>query len=81
MVEVALWAGLRPFADGQETVAVEARTVGELLRNLVSKYPALQPHIESGVSVAVDGRIIVSGLTETIRHDSEVVIMQRLKGG
>ncbi len=81
MVDVVLWASLRPFANDQETVPVEASTVGELLRKLVVAYPGLEPHIDAGVSVAVDGRIIASGLTEPINPASEVVLMQRLKGG
>jgi hypothetical protein len=37
--------------------------------------------IEAGVSVAVDGRVIASGLTEEVKPDSEVYLMQQLKGG
>lgn len=81
MVEVNLWSGLRPFVDGRDSVEVEAKTVGELLRRLEAEYPGLAPAIEAGVSVAVDGRIIASSLTEPIQPDSEVYLMQRLKGG
>ena len=81
MVDVVLWASLRPFADNRETVSLEASTVGELLRKLVMAYPGLEPHIDAGVSVAIDGRIIASGLTEPVNPDSEVVLLQRLKGG
>ena len=81
MVEVHLWSGLRAFADGQESVEIEAETVGEVLSALAAAYPALQATIEAGVSVAVDGRIIASGLTEPVRPDSEVYLLQRLKGG
>ena len=81
MVEVVLWGGLRPFAEGNASVEVEARTVGEVLRGLVAAHPALKPHIDAGVSVAVDGRIIESGLTEPVGADSEVVLMQKLRGG
>ena len=81
MVEVNLWSGLRPFAGGKTVVEVEARTVGELLTRLERDYPGLAPAIEAGVSVAVDGKIIASSLTEPIKPDSEVYLMQRLKGG
>ena len=81
MVEVNLWSGLRAFADGKEKVEIEAKNVGEVLRGLVEEYPALEDIIDAGVSVAVDGRIIASGLTEPVKPDSEVWLMQRLKGG
>lgn len=81
MVEINLWSGLRPLADDKEVVEVEAETVGGLLDELVKRYPGLQVAIDEGVSVAVDGRIIASALDEPIKPDSEVFLMQRLKGG
>lgn len=81
MVEVHLWSGLRAQAGDREVVEVEASTVGEVLSGLVAAHPELQEVIDAGVSVAVDGRIIASGLTEPVSDDSEVYLMQRLKGG
>ncbi|MEM8751402.1 MAG: MoaD/ThiS family protein [Pseudomonadota bacterium] len=81
MVAVQLFASLRPFADDRAEVEVEAKTVGEVLARLAEKHPGLAPRIEAGVSVAVDGRVIASGLTEPVKPDSEVVIMERIKGG
>lgn len=81
MVEVNLWSGLRPFADGRTCVEVEAKTVGELLTRLEQAYPGLAPAIAAGVSVAVDGRVIAYSLTEPVKPDSEVYLMQRIKGG
>ena len=81
MVEVNLWSGLRALADGKDKVEVEAATVGEVLTGIVAAYPGLEDAIEAGVSVAVDGRIIVNTLSEPVQPDSEVYLMQRLKGG
>lgn len=81
MVEVNLWAGLRRFTNGADKVEVEAKNVGEVLEGLVRQYPELHEIIEAGVSVAVDGKIIASGLTETVKPNSEVFIIQQLKGG
>jgi len=81
VVEVNLWSGLRALADGKSVVEVEATNVGEVLSALVAAYPGLEDPIEAGVSVSVDGRIITSGLMESVQPDSEVFLMQRLKGG
>jgi molybdopterin synthase sulfur carrier subunit len=81
MPDVHLWSGLRAMAGGQEVVAVQASTVGEVLTALVAAHPGLQDAIDAGVSVAVDGRIIASALNEPVRPDSEVYLMQRLRGG
>lgn len=81
MVEVNLWSGLRALADGKDVVSVDAKTVGEVLRGLVAAHPGLKDAIDAGVSVAVDGRIIVNTMTEPVQPDSEIYLMQRLKGG
>ena len=81
MVEVNLWSGLRAFADGADKVEVEAKTVGTMLDALVRAHPALRGPIDAGVSVAIDGRIIANSLNEPVPEDSEVFLMQRLKGG
>ncbi len=81
MVEVHLWSALRRFADGRETVEVEASTVGQMLDALKRDYPGLAAPIDAGVSVSVDGRIIASDLTEPVAPESEVYLMQRLRGG
>ncbi len=81
MVEVTLWSGLKAYTDGETTVEVEAKNVREVLDGLVRMYPGLEEVIEAGVSVAVDGRIIASSLTEPVKPDSEVYLLQQLKGG
>ena len=81
MVEVNLWSGLRAQAGGHEIVQVEAKTVGEVLRALIAAHPGLKPSIDAGVSVAVDGRIIVNSLTEPVLPNSEVFLLQKLRGG
>lgn len=81
MVEVHLWSGLRSLTGGQQVVQVQAATTGELLRELTRAHPQLQAPIDAGVSVAVNGRIIASGLSEPIPDGAEVYLMQRLRGG
>lgn len=81
IVTVNLWSGLRAFTDGQQAVDVEAQTVGEVLDGLVAAYPGLEGVVDSGVSVAVDGKVIASSLTTPVAPENEIWLMQRLKGG
>jgi len=80
MVEVNLWSGMRRFVGDELVVEVEAETIGEMLDALVAAHPALEPIIEQGVSVAVDGEIHV-GRHVPIPPGVEVYLMNRLKGG
>ena len=52
-----------------------------MLDALVKAHPGLAPAIAAGVSVSVDNEIIVSGFHTAVRPDSEVYLLQRLKGG
>ncbi|MEO1611518.1 MAG: MoaD/ThiS family protein [Pseudomonadota bacterium] len=81
MVTVQLFSSLSALADGQREIKVEAKTVGDVLVALARAYPGLADKLDGGVSVAVDGRVIASGLTEPVSETSEVVILERLKGG
>ena len=81
MVEVNLWSGLRRFADGNEVVEVDAKTVAEVLKKLVEAHPGLDPVIKAGVSVAVDGEIVQRALNHPIQPDSEVFLLQQFRGG
>ncbi len=81
MVEVNLWSSLRRFADGQDKVDVPGKTVGELLDNLVAAYPGLAPVIKAGVSISVDGEILPAVKSAPVKPDSEVFLLQRMKGG
>jgi len=81
MVEVTLWAGLRPHADGQKTVTVEAGTVRELLRKLEARYPGLQEPFRNDVAVAVDGVIYRDDRSASLPEGAEVFLMRRLQGG
>jgi molybdopterin synthase sulfur carrier subunit len=69
------------LAEGNETVEVRASTVGDILRELPLIHPALAAPIKAGVSLAVDGRIIAQSLVEPVNEDSEIFVLQRIKGG
>ncbi|WP_284164130.1 MoaD/ThiS family protein [Frigidibacter sp. SD6-1] len=81
MARVHLWSSLRRFAEGQEVVEVEGATVGQIFDALARTYPGLAPAIAAGLSVAVDGEVIANSRSAPVRPDSEVYLLQRLKGG
>lgn len=81
MVKVTLWGSLRSATGGLTEVEIEAKNTGEMLKALAIKYPALDPIIEGGVSVAIDGQIYKEAWFTPIKPDSEVVLMPYMKGG
>jgi molybdopterin converting factor small subunit len=81
MPKVHLWASPRRFAEGQEVVEVEAATVGQMMDALEKAHPGLGPAIKAGLSVAVDGEVIANNRAAPVKADSEVFLLQRLKGG
>lgn len=81
MVEVTLWAGLVPLAEGQKTVSIEAGTIRELLRKLEARYPGLREPLRNQVAVVVDGVIYRDNRSAAIPEDAEVFLMRRLAGG
>jgi molybdopterin converting factor small subunit len=80
-LEVHLWSGLRRLADGKEIVSVEAETIGTMLRALSEAHPGLAPILEDGVSVAVNGDVIVGGHARALHDGDEIFLLQQMKGG
>ena len=81
IVDVKLWAGLRPLADNNATVQVEAVTIREMLRKLEERYPALRDPIRGQVAVAVNGVIYRDDWSQELPDGAEVMLMRRLAGG
>ena len=81
MVQVRIWGSLAAATEDQTLVDVEAGTLRELLDALASRYPALKPQLERGVSVAIDGKVYNDSWFTPIQKDSEVVLLARLRGG
>ena len=72
---------MRQFTDGKLLVKVKADTVGKMLDELVSIFPNLEPIIEAGVSVAVDGEMVAGADHTPIKPESEIFLLQQFKGG
>lgn len=81
MVEVTLWAGLRPLADDQEKLTVEADTIRELFRALEARYPALGGPLKNQIAVVIDGVVYRDDWSKALPEGAEVFLMRRLAGG
>ncbi len=81
MVRVAIWGSLRAATGGRAEVAVDAGNLRELLDRLAEAYPGIQPQIDRGVSVVIDGLVYNDSWFTPVRPDSEVVLLPRIVGG
>ncbi len=81
MVEVKLWAGLRPLADNQSVATVEASNIREMLRKLEERYPGLATPFRGQVAVAVNGVIYRDDWSKELPEGAEVMLIKRLAGG
>ena len=79
-VTVELYGTLAAIA-GQKHVTVEASTLRDIYRALAEKYPAMAEHLETNVSVSIDGRIYTESLFEKVGADNEVMLLPRISGG
>ncbi|MCZ6659616.1 MAG: MoaD/ThiS family protein [Gammaproteobacteria bacterium] len=81
MLEVSLSGSLRDATDGAASIEIEARTIRELLRKLVERYPRLQSRIDEGVAVSVNGEIYRDNRDVPIPEGAEVFLLPRIQGG
>ena len=81
MARVVLTGNLRQFTGGETELELEANDVRQLFRLLGEVYPALRPHLEEGLAVAIDGQIYQDAWFEPIPSDSEVHLLPQIAGG
>ena len=81
MVRVRLGGPLMSQAGGATEFEVEATTIRELLARLGERYPQLQPVLDRGVTVAVNGTIYRGAFLAPIPDGSEVYLLPAMAGG
>ncbi len=81
MLDVRLWGSVRPLADGKESLELDAKTIGELLKKLVEAHPGLEPVAAEGIAVSIDGILYQNSHNQPIPAGSEVYLLPQLKGG
>lgn len=81
MARVVLTGNLAKLTGGRSELQLDADNVRQLLRRLGERYPALKPHLDEGLAVAIDGQIYQDAWFEPILPDSEVHLVPRIAGG
>ena len=81
MAHITIMTSLVQYTGGVSTLESDAATVQRLLAALAATFPALAPHLEAGVAVAIDGQIFQDALFQPIGPDSDVHILPMIAGG
>jgi molybdopterin converting factor small subunit len=81
MARVVLIGNLAQLAGGVAEFDLPATSVKQLFELLAERHPALGPHLDDGVAVAIDGQIYQDSLLEPIGPDSEVFVLPQIAGG
>ena len=81
MARVVLVGNLVQITGGVAEFDLPATSVKQLFQQLAELHPALGPHLEEGVAVAIDGQIYQDTLFEPIGPDSEVFVLPQIAGG
>jgi len=81
MARVVLVGNLAQLTGGVAEFDLGARSVKELFQQLTERHPALGPHLQEGVAVAIDGQIYQDALFQPIGPTSEVFLLPQIAGG
>ena len=81
MVQVMLWGSLAAAAEGNSKVEIEARDIRELFKRLSERFPSLEPFVDRGLAVAIDGTIYRDTWSKELPTGAEIYLLPRLTGG
>lgn len=71
----------RRYTGGVTEFAVQAKTLGGVIKEMDRRYPGLGEHLEEETTVAIDGEIHEVGYFQTVRPGSEVFFIPKIEGG
>ncbi len=81
MARVLFTGNFRHLVGDDAEAEIPATNVRDLLTQLGERYPALAPHLDEGLAVAIDGEIHQDALFSPVGPDSEVYLMPKIAGG
>lgn len=73
--------GVRDLTGGLDQFEVTATTVRALLAALDTRFPGLGAHVNAQMALAIDGELYQDAMSESLRPDSEVVLIPKISGG
>ena len=80
-MRVVLTGNLTQHTGGAAEFELEASSVRQLFRLLSERYPPIEPHLETGIAVAINGQIYQDAWLEPIPPGAEVCLMPQIGGG
>jgi sulfur-carrier protein len=72
---------VRDFTGGSDHFEIEANTVRALIAACSLRFPGLGTFMRDQMAIAIDGVFYQEALSEALRPDSEVVLIQKIAGG
>ncbi len=81
MARVVFTGNFRHLVGDDTEADIPASNVRDLLNRLGERYPALVPHLDEGIAIAIDGEIHQDALFSPVGPDSEVYLMPKIAGG
>ena len=60
---------------------IEAKDIRELFRKLAEQYPGIEPWIDRGIAVAINGTIYRDTWSKELHEGAEIFLLPRLAGG
>ena len=81
MPRVVLVGNLARLTGGVAEFHLSATSVQQLFHQLAALHPEIEPHLNEGVAVAIDGQIYQDTLFQPIAADSEVFLLPQIAGG
>lgn len=81
---------LRTYTSGQSEVALQGVTVGEIMDDLVSQYPAIKPHLFNGEAslrpfvnlfLGEDNIKDLQGLQTPVKAEDKLLLIPSIAGG
>ncbi len=81
MARIVLMGNLRQYTGGVTEIDLDVANIRQMFRKLSESYPALGPHLDEGLAVAIDGQIYQDAPLEPIEAGSEVHILPQIAGG
>jgi sulfur-carrier protein len=78
---LAMGGDVAQFTGGASQFEVAAMTVGDMIRELETRWPGLGDYVEHRMAIAIDGEIFQDALGAGFHPGSEVCLIPKIGGG